>query len=354
MVLDTGFKTIAVIDLYESFIWTDRYCKYGDFEIYMAMSVEYLEYLKQDYYLINRNSEHVMIIEKIRISSDIEDGGHITVTGRSLESILDRRIIWGQKTLSGNFQNGIRILLNENIISPLDNNRGIPNFIFEESSDPTITSLKIEAQYTGDNLYDTISKSCSERNIGFKITLNSQNQFVFKLYAGVDRSYDQTKNPYVIFSPKFDNILNSNYMESKSSLKNVTLIGGEGEGSERKYTSVGNSIGLERRELFTDARDISSDVGDGKITASEEYIAQLQQRGKEKLAENIAVISFEGKAETNLMYKLGEDFLIGDIVQISNEYGHDGRARILEIVFSEDESGYSVYPTFETVKESDE
>ena len=97
MVLDTDFKAIAVIDLYESFIWTDRYCKYGDFEIYMAMSVEYLEYLKQDYYLINRNSEHVMIIEKIRISSDIEDGGHITVTGRSLESILDRRIIWAKK-----------------------------------------------------------------------------------------------------------------------------------------------------------------------------------------------------------------------------------------------------------------
>ncbi len=54
-------------------------------------------------------------------------------------------------------------------------------------------------------------------------------QFVFELYAGFDRSYDQTENPYVIFSPKFENIINSNYIESKASLKTVTLVGGEGE-----------------------------------------------------------------------------------------------------------------------------
>lgn len=49
-----------------------------------------------------------MIVEKIQITSDTEDGNHVTVTGRSLESILDRRIVWGQKLLSGNLQNGIK------------------------------------------------------------------------------------------------------------------------------------------------------------------------------------------------------------------------------------------------------
>lgn len=353
-VLNTDLDAISIVDTYESFIWTDRFWQYGDFELYTAMQEGLLEYIRQDYYLQNRNSEHVMIIEKIQIVSDVEDGNHVTVTGRSLESILDRRIVWGQKTISGNLQNGIKTLLNENVISPSDSNRKIPNFIFEESTDEAITSLKIEAQYTGNNLYDVIQKICEEQGIGFKVTLNEEKQFVFKLYAGTDRSYDQTDVPYVIFSPNFENIINSNYIESKASLKNVTLVGGEGEGSARRYTTVGSGSGLDRRELFTDARDISSDVGDGETLTETEYTAQLQQRGKEKLAENTDITSFEGQVETTIMFKYGEDFFNGDIVQIANEYGHETKARILEIVTSENEDGTSVYPTFKTITEEGE
>mgnify|MGYP001065857777 CR=1 FL=1 len=353
LVLNTSLDTVSIVDVYESFIWTDRYYEYGDFELFTSMTDTILNYIRQDYYLQNRESEHVMIIEKIRITSDTEDGNHVTVTGRSLESILDRRIVWGQKTISGNLQNGIRTLLNENIISPSDTNRRISNFVFEASTDPAITALKIDAQYTGDNLYDVINKICSERSIGFKVTLNDKKQFVFKLYAGADRSYDQAVNPYVIFSPKFDNIINSNYVESKAALKTVTLIGGEGEGSARKYTTVGGGSGLNRRELFTDARDISSDVGDGVVLTDAEYTAQLRQRGSEKLAENTDVTSFEGQVETTVMFRYGEDFFNGDVVQIANEYGHETKARIVEIVMSEDGEGMSVYPTFKTIDQQE-
>lgn len=347
-VLDQNLEAIAIVDTYNSLIWTDRYQECGDFELYRSISKELLEYIKQDYYLVNNESEHTMIIEKLLINSDPEEGNHITVTGRSLESILERRIIWGLKTISGNLQNGIKILLEENIISPKDPDRKIDNFVFEESTDPAITELGIDAQYTGDNLYEVIKKICVERGIGFKVTLNDQKQFVFKLYAGVDRSYEQVERPHVVFSPSFDNIIDSNYIESKSSLKNVTLVGGEGEGSERKYVTVGSESGLDRRELFTDARDISSDVGDGKVLTEAEYNAQLEQRGKEDLAENTDVVSFEGQAETSRMFVYGRDFFNGDIVQVADEYGHEIQARVLEIITSEDEQGRSVYPTFST------
>lgn len=349
LVLNTDLDAVSVVDTYESFIWNDRYDQPGEFELYMSMMLSVLEYAKQDYYIQSRDSDHVMIIENIKIESDAEDGTHITVTGRSLESILDRRIVWGQLTLNGNLQNEIRNLLNTCIISPADPDRRIDNFIFKESVDPFITDLTVKAQYTGDNLLDIIEKVCSEHGIGFKITLNDEKQFVFELYAGVDRSYDQTENPYVIFSPKFDNIINSNYIESNSALKTVTLIAGEDKGSARKYTTVGSGSGLYRRELFTDARDISSDTGDGVVLNDEEYTDLLQQRGMEKLLENTNITSFEGQEETTIMFKYGEDFSIGDIVQIANEYGHETKARIIELVTSENEAGTSVYPTFATV-----
>lgn len=349
-ILDKNLTPVAIMDTYESFIWTDRYRECGDFELYTPMTDDILTYIKQDYYLCNRDSEHVMIIESLRISSDTESGNYLTVTGRSLESILDRRIVWGQRTLSGNFQNAVKTLLNENIISPSNNDRKIDNFIFEASDDPIITSLNVNAQYIGENLYNIIQKLCTEFGVAFKITLNDNNQFVFKLYAGVDRSYGQTENPYVIFSPNFDNIINSNYIESKSIWKNVTLVGGEGEGSARKYTTVGSGTGLYRREIFTDASSVSSKVDDVQLS-DEAYAALLQQEGKATLVENAEVISFEGEIEATLMFKYGEDFFNGDIVQVANEYGHETRARIIEMVISENEEGKSIYPTYETIQE---
>lgn len=350
-IANTEFENIFVLDSYNSLIWTDRYNSYGDFEIYTNMNISLLEYLKQDYYIRRYDSEYVMIIEKILIKSDVEEGDKLTVSGRSLESILDRRIIWGQKTVTGNLQDAIETLLNENIISPSKPERKIDNFIFEESTDEIITSLTIDAQYVGDNLYDVIKKICEERSIGFKITLNDNNQFVFKLYSGVDRSYEQTDNPYVVFSPSFDNLLSTNYMESKSSYKNVSLVGGEGEGSARKFIAVGNSSGMDRRELFSDASSISSEQENGTTLSDAEYTYLLRQKGNEDLAENAVVVSMDGEAETQIMFKYGEDFYNGDIVQVIDAYGHDVRARVYEIVTSEDESGFSVYPTFTMIEE---
>lgn len=354
IVLNKSLTPIKIIDTFESLIWTDRYCKCGDFELYTPITSEILAYIKQDYYLQIKDSEHLMIIEKIQISSDAEEGDHLTVSGRSLESILDRRIIWKRKRLSGNLQNGIETLLNECIISPSISRRQIDNFIFTASTDTRITSLTVSAEYTGDNLYDVISELCEKYGLGFKITLNADSQFVFKLYIGDDRSYSQSDNPYVVFSPTFENIINSNYLESKASLKNLTLIGGEGEGSARIYTTTGSAKGLDRRELFTDARDISSDTDDGGTLKDWEYKRLLKQRGKEKLAENIAITSFEGEAETSIMFQYGIDFFMGDIVQIANEYGHEMDARITEVVNSTDDSGHTVYPTFEAVIETAE
>lgn len=483
-VLNENLDAISVIDIYESFIWTDRYYQYGDFEIYAPVSDGIFGILKKNHYLQRRGTDRLMILEDIRTDSDVEEGSHITVTGRSLESILDRRVIWGQKTYTGNLQDAIQKMLEECIINPSNVNRKIPNFIFERSTDPRITALTLDAQYTGDNLYDVIASLCEERGLGFKITLNANKQFVFKLYMGVDRSYEQTDVPYVIFSPNFDNVISSNYIETNSSLKNVALVGGEGEGSSRRYTAVGNLSGLDRREMFVDARDISSEI-DEDITAScdftdypsqvfnnstktfvtnqyfnscmidvsayagrvvrlsipkyttpsagvsnyatilvnaskqyistlqvweengetanrgslgdyeillpddaayiytsmfsqtaidqdvyygeltdfecvmvklsnSEYIAQLRQRGKEGLSENTDITSFEGQMETSIMYKFGEDFFEGDIVQMEDSYGHNSRVRVLEVITSENEEGLSVYPTFKTLDEEGE
>lgn len=349
--LNKDFQIEYIMDNFESLIWVIRYSNYGDFEIYTAMTQDIKTFFKEGCYLVREDSDRCMIIEGFVLGSDLETGHQITIQGRSLESILERRIVWEQTILDGYLEGQVEKLLNQNAISPTLPARKIPGLVFKYSGDSRISALKIQAQFTGDNLYVAIKKICDAFQLGFKITLDDQNQFVFELYMGEDRSYEQDVNPYVVFSPNFDNLIDSSYAESKASLKTVTLVAGEGEGSNRRTLVTGDnsSSGMERRELFTDARDISSTTVNGELSTSE-YNALLKQRGDEKLSEYREIKSFEGEAETTILYQYGKDFSIGDIVQVENEFGFTGRNRVVEFIQSVDNSGRKAYPTFELVE----
>ena len=64
------------------------------------------------------------------------------------------------------------------------------------------------------------------------------------------------------------------------------------------------------------------------------------------MAEHVEEKSFEGSVDTSQMFKFGQDFFLGDIVQITNEYGIGARARIAEMIYSQSTSGIETYPTF--------
>lgn len=364
---EEDFKQEGVIDVYESFIWTDRYSSCGDFEIYTCISEEFVNLLKPERILWIEESEHQMIINKIETISDIENGNYLLISGESLESILKRRILWGEVILKGNLQNCVKKVLNDNIINPSISARKIDNFIFEETNDPEITKLTYEAEYNGDNIYDVIVEICESEEIGFKVTLNEKNQFVFKLYNGIDRSYAQTKNPYVVFSPNFDNIIDSNYLNDITDYRNVTLVSGEYqeeiEDSEGKKETIripktvivgdSSSSGLKRREIFTDARGVSPTDEEGNIIPLTTFNNLLKAEGDKTLKENKTVKLFDGELDATRMYQYGKDFFMGDITQLEQEYLAESRVRVVEFIYSNDKTGIKKYPTFEVLDEEE-
>lgn len=379
-ILDENFQSIYNIDMFESFIWTERFNGAGDFEFYTPVNSSILKVINHvqgklaqnlDSYVWLRENGNCMIIENLEITTDAESGNHLIMSGRGLESILDRRIIWQMTSVANkSLQEVIQTFINDSIISPTMVDRKINNFIFTPINNITVTSTKITKQWTGDNVYDVIHELCNTYNIGFDVLLNDQNQFEFKLLVGEDRSYDQDKNPYVVFSPKYENIINSNYLESSKTLKNVTLVAGEDEtvGGNRATRIVGAGVGMSRKELYTDARDLQSEnsstysettndsggttayIGSGSGIISEEYKARLDQRGTEKLAENRYTKTFTGEVEATKSFIYGRDFNKGDIVQIVNEYDMVSKVRVVELVRSQDINGYSMYPTFEVIE----
>lgn len=351
IVMETDFTSIQIVDTWKSLIWVDRFWEYGDFELYLAATPENLQLFIDGRYVYSLESENIMIIEGVLVETSVEEGRMMTVTGRSLASILERRIIWNQTTFTGPLWQGIQKYLNENAIAPTDASRVIPNLIFETPTDPKVLEKTLDVQITGANLYETIQVLCETNQIGFKMRLNDQNQFVFSLYAGTDRSYEQTDNPYVVFSPDFDNLISTNSLHSRKTEKNVILVAGEGEGLARRRVAVGNASGLDRREYYQDARDISSN--DGAIGTAA-YNALLIARGEETMADNKATESFECQVDPNRSFMYNVDYFLGDIMSIFDGYGDvvdDNRFRMLELVMTRDVLGNTSIPTFAIVED---
>lgn len=363
-VLNTSFETVYILDSYESLLWVDKFSEPGTFEIYTPVTQQILDYLKPNYYLVNENSDHTMIIEDISIESDIENGNKIKIVGRSLESILDRRIVWEQTTFkeNHNLQKAIIKLVTRNISSTANiADRRISNFILANpSTDTSITSLKLKdgAQYNGDNLLEVVESLCQESKIGFKVILNENNQFVFSLYNGVDRSYEQNDRPYVVYSPEFDNMISSNYKEENSKIKNVALVTNGDESSPIKRT-IGTETGLNRRELYVEAGDLNrsgtqeddSEPPQTSSISASDLEKLMDKRGKKELAETVnSVKSFDAQCDTTKLYVYRKDFFIGDIVQLANEYGMRSTSKITEFTWSCSTEGLQTYPTFEEIE----
>lgn len=359
-VLDGSYTTIALIDTYESFIWTERYLEAGDFELYLPIDARDIKKLQVGNYLSIVDSPNYMIIENLETESDIEDGDKLIVTGRTLGSVLDRRVIWDRVTLTGTFQNGVKKLLDDNVISPSVSARAIPGFIFKPSTDSKITAMTLDTEYLGEGLYEAIVELCTEKDIGWRVYPSGAGGFQFELYAGVNHSYDQTERPYVVFSQAYDNLIGSKYTYTLENYKTVARVEGPEVTGYPQFMGVaerGAVSGLSRRETYTSA-SVDSDVTkvdkSGKLTSSQinKINAILNQKGLEALAETSIDEAFEAEINATRQFVYGEHFELGDIVQVEDALGFSRKVRVSEVMRSWDTNGYTMTPTFITMEEN--
>lgn len=199
---------------------------------------------------------------------------------------------------------------------------------------------KLAAQYTGDNLGTVITESCQPNGVGYKNRVINK-VFYFELYKGVDRSYNQTLNPHVIFSDEYDNLASSGYVKTTSNYKNTALVAGEGEGLARTTKEInGNNSGLNRRELYVDAKSISSNKDE--INASD-YESLLIEKGTEDLSAYLITEVFTGDVELTDRYKYKEEVDLGDICSIENKkWGVYSNSRIIGVIETDDENGEQI------------
>lgn len=349
VIANESFERIGIIDNAEV-IWTTRYYKTGDFEMSMAVTEDRLNLIKNGFYVIKDDDEdNIGVIEDFNIKNTKEDGDQIVVTGNFASGYyLSSRVISQQTQMSGNVQSSIRGLVSNNITNPVDTNRQIP-FIELGAIDDSITET-LEMQTTGANLLTKVEETSESMGTGFKMPLRKEKLY-FEMYKGINRSYSQNENPWIIFSDDYDNLKECEYIKTTSKRTNFAYVAGEGEGVDRKIISAFNTseepVGAARREIWVDKRNVSSNNND--ITETE-----LENQMKEEGIESLTGISEAFTGEVSLSnYKYGKpekggDFYIGDIVTIQKKKwnGLYINARIIEAIESENQSGKTVLLTF--------
>lgn len=386
-VYDDNLDLVGIVDEYKSLIWANRYFDLGDGELYVPATAYNLSILRKGFYLAKVGSMMVCQIRKIELDTDAENGNYLIITGVDAKALLDQRIIWTTQTANGNAEAFMRKLVDISLITTTNSRRkmlkrdGTALLALGEAQGFT---EELDEQVTYTNLGVKMREYCRKFGWGYNVIYNN-GKFIFGLYKG------QNKANSVVFSDDYENLAETVYIEDDTNIGNVALVAGEGQGSARARQFVGVYSGVNRYEIFVDAKDISRTITyadlveaypDGEVVTSagvhyyvvdgEEiatvpsnspepndnvtltdvaYLQYLVSRGYDKLAEYGAVKSFEGTIEPNTTFKYGVDYNLGDIVTVQNDFGITVQARITEVIEVYDDTGYSLQPKFEYITE---
>lgn len=361
-------KPIGIIDTAKSVIWHSVYFGVGDFEIYCRATKEHIYLLQRGNIVTVNNTDDFGIIEDINVSFSLADGYMIAASGRFLKSILDRRLIYNLNghtnsptVISGNVERAAYILVNSNCVAcSWDTRRNYPNFMFapyknfpqviiDENGNPASKQVSYQ------NLLEYTDDLLNEYGLSARIFLNKNSRnYNYEVFSGTDRSTNNSDgNDPVIFSIEFDNLNSSNYIYNEKALKNVALVGGQGQGLERFYSLLTDGqSGLDRREVFVDAASINKKYKDEQQQEQEytdaEYSELLNQQGQQKLLDNTIQEKFDGNINVNFgKWILNRDYFLGDIITIQdNELDIFINERIVETTEVQDDNGYSVSIVF--------
>lgn len=364
-------ELIGIVDDAESIIWESAYYGTGRFEVYVRVTAQTLAMLVAGNYVTRPDDVHIGVIENLNVSWTPQSGRMIIASGRFAKSLLDRRLVYKYKNYSvtptvssGLVEVAVRKLVNDNIINSGDAARDVPFIQLGALRDiqKRILGESGEAgrvQTSFDGLLEHTDSLLQEYSLGAYMSFdrNTKN-LLYNVFEGKDRTFGNAAgNEPIIFSQDYDNLLSSDYTYQISALKTTALIGGEGEGTERFYTTIGHyATGLERREVFVDAssqsktykEESTNEAGEvvevEKTYSDAEYAELLKAHGQQNISQLQIVQKFDGEVDIMNSDKVfGTDFWIGDIVTINDaQLGAYINTRILTATEVQDENGYKL------------
>lgn len=268
-VLDESMILQHICEDYKSIIWTERFHGFGDFKLTVPGTMENLQIYQLDYYLYTKGTNKLMIIEQIELNTEYSKQSLLTVSGRSLESILDRRVmhpypIWEgtilckEERTRGKVKDVIKhysnLLFKQRDSLDTSHERHVKGFGWYSvdelpggirrgrpvssmdigdirvSTEGVVRDMSIRnpnwgryMDYTKDpysmegSWYKLVQELTDLTMSGWAIEYDGEDPYYWYgyTYNGVNRTFNQGERPPVVFSPKYDNLSKATYFKSK-------------------------------------------------------------------------------------------------------------------------------------------
>ncbi|QTD41541.1 siphovirus ReqiPepy6 Gp37-like family protein [Sporosarcina sp. Te-1] len=341
-ILTPDIEILGEISNYESLIFTRSWYGIGTLELRINRHKNYTETLQKGNIIIIGQETH-KVFQILHREIELDQQGKVTenwhITAHELKTIVGRRLTIppanaSYDNKSGAVESVIKHYVERNLINPLDPRRKIPQLLVAPDLQ---RGPYIERQSRFKNLAEEIAELSLLSDVGWGIHVDYDLQkWVFDIDIGKDISVNQDVNPPVIFSPQFGNIKDMHFVDSDLNYRNVALVAGEGEGFGRRVLEVGLSTGLERYEVFVDARDVPEETDEEdsmrRPRPDIDVIRDLENRGYQSLAEMGQEMYLEGQIMTAGSFTYELDWDLGDITTIQNQdWGVTLDSRITEV-----------------------
>lgn len=271
-------KRVELIRTCNYATYTNDFFGQGKFELRIPTNDPCIEYLQFGTYIyFDEGIVGIVKGEKDTETSDFE----VTICGYLLKHILTYRSFLLTTKYYEKPNVVVRNMVQDLFINPTDTKRIISSISLSNDLEynPVIDANKHTYQNTGDTAFDVISEILKEYDCSFDLYPDISNNtssapdfesFEFRILKPVNRTINNPDhlNP-IVFSFDLNNLSRIDYEEDGRAYNSVAIVASYGSGQERKIIEVGETqkIGIDRIELYVDARDLQPNMG-----VSEEWV----------------------------------------------------------------------------------
>lgn len=338
-----------------SIMWTERYRDAGEFELVDKLSSGLRETLPLGTLISHTHTLEVMIVENHEIDDNKSEDPIIKITGRSLESSLENRIIGSNIIRAGSlyFPYGLNpnttwtqamLLINDHI-----NSTQYPDDVFGNISAVTdvvdIISYQEARVMRPDNIYKAILDLLVIDDLGIKVnrknlwTAMNQTRTNFIIHNGKDKSSS------VIFSWQSGDLDIADYLWTDKPSKTTAMVMGRYVNVAVDDNSGATKFG--RKMVLVPADDIDGNLSAPPSGAAlNNIVAQMQTRGYQALQKQSRLTITRTDISDISKYHYRQDYNMGDIITLDGNFGQIAKMRVIEYVEIQDENGMTGHPSF--------
>lgn len=322
----------GVIENHTSFIWARKLYTAGKFEIHAPATADNLELLRPGNIVTKGDKKEAAVIRGLE-NEESTILNEITRTGYFMPIYFNDRLTGPTINFNGTAEAALYKLAHTPEIVPRMAYGALQGY-----------TERVEFQATYKNTLSHMEKIAKASGLGFRVVPDFKEKILtYEVYRGKNRTEGQQENPQVIFTETYNNLNRTKYTYNDEMYKTKVIVGGDGEGKNRAYVTVGGGSGLDLREVFLDAKDINREE-----MTQEQYLAALRARGEEYLKTSCQIAEcFESEAEAEVNFTYKQDYDLGDIVTVKKKnWKITTDLRITELKEVYEYGGMFVVPTF--------